>query len=167
MSLITPDFGLLFWMTLIFAILFFLLAKFGFPIITGMVEKRSERIEKSIAEAHAAEERLSNLEQEQRKVIENARLEQGRILEEAGIAKDNIISDAKARAKEEAQKIVDEGRKQALTERENAMRDLRSKIALVSVAIAGKVVRHELIPDSEQEKLIDALSKEAESEIKA
>ena len=102
MSLITPDFGLLFWMTLIFAILFFLLAKFGFPIITGMVEKRSERIEKSIAEAHAAEERLSNLEQEQRKVIENARLEQGRILEEAGIAKDNIISDAKARAKEEA-----------------------------------------------------------------
>ena len=47
------------------------------------------------------------------------------------------------------------------------MRDLRSKIALVSVAIAGKVVRHELIPDSEQEKLIDALSKEAESEIKA
>ena len=45
MSLITPDFGLLFWMTLIFAIVFFILAKFGFPMITGMVKKRSESIE--------------------------------------------------------------------------------------------------------------------------
>ena len=51
MSLITPDFGLLFWMTLIFAILFFVLAKFGFPAITGMVDKRSERINESIGKA--------------------------------------------------------------------------------------------------------------------
>ena len=43
MSLVTPDFGLLFWMTLIFAIVFFVLAKWGFPAITGMVDKRSDR----------------------------------------------------------------------------------------------------------------------------
>ena len=51
MSLITPDFGLLFWMTLIFGIVFFVLAKWGFPLITGMVDKRSDRIEQSIAKA--------------------------------------------------------------------------------------------------------------------
>ena len=44
MSLITPDFGLIFWMTLIFGIVLFLLWKFGFPAITDMVEKRTDRI---------------------------------------------------------------------------------------------------------------------------
>ena len=44
MSLVTPDFGLLFWMVVIFGIVFFLLAKFGFPIITGMVEGRNAKI---------------------------------------------------------------------------------------------------------------------------
>ena len=48
MSLITPDFGLLVWMTLIFGIVFFVLAKWGFPLITGMVDKRSDRINQSI-----------------------------------------------------------------------------------------------------------------------
>ena len=58
MSLVTPDFGLLFWMTLIFAIVFFVLAKWGFPAITGMVDKRSERINESIEKAREAEKML-------------------------------------------------------------------------------------------------------------
>ena len=76
MSLITPDFGLLFWMTLIFGIVFFLLAKFGFPVITGMVDKRRERIEKSIAAAAEAEEKLASLSQEHARMVEQTRLEQ-------------------------------------------------------------------------------------------
>lgn len=70
MSLITPDFGLLFWMTLIFAIVFFILAKFGFPMITGMVKKRSESIEKSLKEAEAARNEVKKLAREQKKLID-------------------------------------------------------------------------------------------------
>ena len=51
MNLMLPDSGLLFWMTIIFAIVFFILAKFGFPIITGMVDKRAKRIDDAIAAA--------------------------------------------------------------------------------------------------------------------
>ena len=61
MSLVTPDFGLLVWMTLIFAIVFFVLAKWGFPAITGMVDKRSERINESIEKAREAEKMLSEM----------------------------------------------------------------------------------------------------------
>ena len=46
MNLVTPDTGLLFWMVVIFGLVFLLLWKFGFPIITSMVEKRNRTIEK-------------------------------------------------------------------------------------------------------------------------
>ena len=59
MSLITPDFGLIVWMTLIFGIVFFILAKFGFPVLTDMVRKRQERIEKSIQDARDIEARMT------------------------------------------------------------------------------------------------------------
>ena len=69
MNLLLPDSGLLFWMTIIFAIVFFILAKFGFPIITGMVEKRSKRISDSLEAARIAETALANLQQEQEKLL--------------------------------------------------------------------------------------------------
>ena len=69
MNLMLPDSGLIFWMTVIFAIVFFILARFGFPIITGMVEKRNKRIADSLEAARIAEEALSGLKQEQETVI--------------------------------------------------------------------------------------------------
>ena len=83
MSLVTPDFGLLFWMVIIFGVVFFLLAKFGFPVITSMVRKRSDHIEESLKKAQAAQTALENLTEEGRKIIEEARAEQGRILKDA------------------------------------------------------------------------------------
>ena len=96
MSLITPDFGLLVWMTLIFGIVFFVLAKWGFPMITGSVEKRAQRIGESIKAAKEAEERLRNLAEEQSRMIEEARQEQSRILKEASASRDSIVEQAKA-----------------------------------------------------------------------
>ena len=86
MSLITPDFGLLVWMTLIFAIVFFVLAKFGFPAITSMVDKRSARIEDALKKADEAEKRLSGLAQEHDALMEKTKLEQSRMLKEASQA---------------------------------------------------------------------------------
>ena len=57
MSLITPDIGLLFWMVVIFGAVFFILAKWGFPVITRMVEKRSDYIRDSLAAAEKARSR--------------------------------------------------------------------------------------------------------------
>lgn len=47
-SILTPDFGLLFWMLLAFLVVFFLMAKFGFPVITKMVEERKNYIDESL-----------------------------------------------------------------------------------------------------------------------
>lgn len=161
MSLITPDFGLLFWMTLIFGIVFFLLAKFGFPMITGMVDERSKRINDSIAKAKEAEQRLASLAEEQSRMIEQTRLEQGRLLREVSESREQIIAQAKVQAEAEASKILADARVRINEERENAVRDIRRQVSLISVEVAEKIVRKELSADGAQQELLDKLVDEA------
>ena len=157
MNLMLPDSGLLFWMTIIFAIVFFILAKFGFPIITGMVDKRAKRIDEAIAAARKAEESLAGLAQEQERLLSEARTEQARILQEAAVQRDNMIVQAQEQAREEAKKIMDEAKARIQEEKEAALRDVRKEVALLSVTIAEKVVRKELSTDKGQMELIDRM----------
>ncbi len=157
MSLITPDFGLLVWMTLIFGIVFFVLAKWGFPLITGMVDKRSDRINKSIAEAHEAEKMLSDLAGRQERMIEETRREQAKILKEAAEARDKLIADAKEQARDEASKLIEEARTRIAAEKESALRDIRTEVAGLSVDVAEKVLREKLSTDEAQLALIDKM----------
>ena len=160
MNLMLPDSGLLFWMTIIFAIVFFILAKFGFPIITGMVDKRAKRIDDAIAAARKAEESLAGLAKEQERLLAEARAEQAHILQEAAAQRDNMIAQAQEQAKEEAKKIMDEAKVRIQEEKEAALRDVRKEVAIMSVAIAEEVVRKELSTDKGQMELIDRMIEE-------
>lgn len=163
MSLITPDFGLLVWMTLIFGIVFFVLAKWGFPMITGSVEKRAQRINDSIKAAKEAEEKLRNLAEEQSRMIEETRQEQSRILKEAAASRDSIVEQAKVQAREEASRILDQARTQIAAEKESALRDVRKEVALLSVSVAEKVLKASLSDGAEQSALVDRLVDEVSS----
>lgn len=152
-----PDSGLLFWMTIIFAILFFVLAKFGFPIITGMVEKRNRRIDDALAAARKAEDALAHLSQEQERLISEAKAEQTRMLREAAQQRDDMLSRARDEAREEAEAIMKEAKERIREEKEAALRDVRREVALMSVSIAEKVVRKEISSEKGQLELIDRL----------
>ena len=110
MSLLLPDTGLLFWMVIIFAIVFFILAKFGFPVITKMLDKRRDYIDSSLRLAREADEKMGRMMEEQSRMIAQAREEQNRILKEAAQARDNIVRKAQEQAQDEARKILDEAR---------------------------------------------------------
>ncbi len=161
MSLVTPDFGLLFWMVLIFGAVFFVLAKFGFPVITSMVQKRSDHIEDSLRKAQEAQDRLEGLAAEQVKMIEQTRQEQKRILKEASDARDSIIASAKQQAQEEASKIIEHAKTEIAAERETALRDICRQVSLVSVQVAEKIVRKDLETSAEQLSLLDRMVSEA------
>lgn len=163
MSLITPDFGLLVWMTLIFGIVFFVLAKWGFPMITDSVQKRADRINESIKKAKEAEESLRNLASEQDALVEKARKEQAKIMKEAAASRDALIEQAKVQARDEAAKIIDQARTQIAAEKESALRDVRKEVAMLSVAVAEKVMRKDLAQDSGRDELLRRLVDEIAS----
>ena len=157
MNLMLPDTGLLFWMTVIFAIVVFILAKFGFPIISGMVDKRNKRISDSLEAARIAEEASSHLTEEQERIISETRAEQSRLLQEAAAEREKIIAQAQQQAVVEAQKIMDDAKLRINQEKEAAMKELRNEVAKMSLAIAETVVRKDLSSDKEQKQLIDKL----------
>ena len=163
MDLMLPDSGLLFWMTVIFGLVLFILAKFGFPMITGMVEKRNKRISDSLEAARIAEEALANLQQEQERLISETRSEQARLMQEAAAERDRMIAQAQAQARAEAQKIMDDARERINEEKEAVMKEIRNEVAKVSLSIAEKVVRKDLSSDASQKELVDKLINELEN----
>ena len=161
MSLITPDFGLLFWMVVIFGLVFFLLAKFGFPVITQAVQKRSDHIAESLKAADEAEARLAGMAEEHARMLEETRLEQSRILKEASEARASIIAQAREEAQQEAAKVLEHAKVEIAAERESAIRDFRRQVAMISVEVAEKIVRKDLEGDGGQLALIDRMVDEA------
>lgn len=161
MNLVTPEFGLLFWMVVIFGLVFFLLAKFGFPIITDMVDKRSAKIAQALKDADAIEARMADWKLEQAQMMDQARKQQAAILREASETKAKILSDARAQARSEADKILSDAKLQIAAEKESALADVRKEIALLGVQVAEKVLRQELSDEANQRSFIDQLVDEA------
>ena len=161
MSLITPDIGLLFWMVVIFGVVFFILAKWGFPVITRMVEKRSDHIRDSLAAAEKARLELESFASEQQKILDQTRAEQGKMLAEASRTREEILNRAKEEAAAESAKILQKTREEITAEKEAALSELRSEVSSLSVAVAEKILRKELQPDAEQLAFMDRLADEA------
>ena len=157
MSLITPDFGLIFWMTLIFAIVFFIVAKFGFPVITGMAGKRADKIAEGLRKAEEAEKRFEELSQSCESMLSQTREKQAAMLKEASAQSEQIVAKAKLQAQDEAAKLLENARVQIRAEKESAMREMRRELAGISVSIAEKVVRRELSSDQAHTDYLNTL----------
>ena len=157
MSLLVPDSGLLFWMVLSFGIVFVVLAKFGFPVITKMVEERNRYIDHSLSVAREAHEQLANIKAEGESILAQANEEQVRILKEATIARERIVHEAREQARMEGNRLMKEVRHQIQMEKEDAIRDIRRQVAILSVDIAEKVLRKNLDTNQEQMQMIDRM----------
>ncbi len=163
-SILTPDLGLLVWMLLAFLVVFFVLAKFGFPVITNMVEARKKYIDESLKNAHEAAERLANIQQESEAMVQKAREEQATILKDAATTRDAILEDARTKARKEAERILGEAAVQIENEKQASLREIRSQVTRLSVEIAGKVLRQNLQGDRQQMQLIGRILDEMQSE---
>ena len=157
MGLLTPDPGLLFWMIIVFGVVFFILAKYGFPVIIRMVEDRKAYIDQSLKAAREANEKLASVKQEGERILAQANEEQVRILNEAAATRDRIVNEAKERVRIEGDRLMEEMKKQIETEKESAIRDIRRQVAVLSVGIAEKVMRSKLADEKEQMALIDRM----------
>jgi len=157
MSLITPDFGLFFWMTVVFLVVLFILWKWGFPVIVKMVDERKAFIDESLKKAHEANERLANIQKEGESILQEAREKQAQILREAAQTRDAIVEQAQDKARSEGARLLDEARAAIDQEKKAAIADIRQQVATLSVEIAEKVLRANLKDDKSQMDLIDRM----------
>ena len=157
MFLLTPDSGLIFWMLIAFGVVFFVLAKYGWPVITKMIDSRKQYIDESLENARKANERLAQLQEETAKMLKQAQEQQSKILAEAVEMRNLIVENAKTEATNEGQKLLQEAKQQIAQEKESAIRDIRREVGVLSVEIAEKVLRQNLQNDDDQMAMIDRM----------
>lgn len=163
MSLITPDFGLLFWMLLCFGIVFGVLAKFGFPIITRSVEERREHIEQSLKAADEANQRLATVHAEADKLIQESQARQAEILKKAAADGEKIIQSAREKAEAETAKQMEIAKSQIETAKQKALGEIQSTVAMLSVEVSERILRAQLSDKNSSASFINKMIEEAEN----
>lgn len=126
MDLVTPEFGLIFWTSITFLVLLFILKKFAWKPILGAVSEREKGIKDALASAVEARKEMENLQADNERILKEARAEREAMLKDARELKNKMIDDAKQDAKIEANKLITQA--QAAIEAEKKSCDCRFKI---------------------------------------
>lgn len=162
MELFSPDFGLVFWMFVFFAILFLALRKFAWPYILKTVDERAELIDKGVEYAQCAKEQLDKARENAENVLTEARRQQADMLREADRMKTQIIEEARVAAQAEAQKVMDNAKVQIQQQQKEAQLQFRNQVSDFALQIAAKVVKTEMADDKAQKALAVKLLDEIE-----
>ena len=160
-----PDAGLLFWMLLAFSVVFFVLYKYGFPIITSLIEARKQYIDDALKGAKEANEKIADIERQCDSLLEEARQRQVEILREATAAREQIIKEAHEKADAESVKLITAAKQEIERQREDALNAVREEAAKIAVAVAEKILRRELAGEQRQQEYIEKLVDETKGEI--
>ena len=152
--LISPGIGTFFWMLVSFAILAFILKKWGWPMILEALHKREEAITVSLNEAAKAREEMKHLVAHNEELLRQAKIERDEMLRSARLTSEQIVEDARNKATEEANRIIDTARENINYEKLKAMHELKNQIANLSIEISEKLLGAELSDKAKADALI-------------
>ena len=163
MELFKPEFGLVFWMFLAFACLYFILAKWAWPFIIKSMDERAKLIDEGVAYAQEAKSKLDNAKRDADALVADARKQQADILRDAAKMKTEIIEQAKAEAAVEAKKVTDAAQVSIEQARKESEHQLRQDVGAYALQIAEQVIRRNMSDDKAQRELVKKLLTEVES----
>ncbi|MCP4484058.1 MAG: F0F1 ATP synthase subunit B [Flavobacteriaceae bacterium] len=149
------SFGLFFWQMLLFLLLLFLLKKFAWKPILNALNDREEGIKNALESAENAKLEMQNLQADNQKLLQEARVEREAMIKEARDIKEKMISDAKEEAKSEADKMITNAQAAIESEKKSAIADIKNQVANLSIDIAEKVVKNELSNKDKQLQLVE------------
>ena len=157
MELVTPGIGLLFWMTLSFGLLLFVLGKYAWKPILKAIHEREDSIETALHSAEKAREDMLLLKADNEVLLKQAREERDAMLRDARKMKEDILEEARGKANEQGQRIIETARESIQFEKMAAITELKNQIAMFSIEIAEKVIEQELSDKEKQKKFTEKL----------
>ncbi len=155
MEIFLPELGLFVWTILAFGVFLFIMKKFAWKPLIGMLNDREQSIAEALSMAEKSRKEYAELELMQKKMIQEAEEERIKLIQEARSEKAQIIAEAKEEAIRNANRIVENAKQELLHERERAMSELKNEIAKFSIQIAELILKQKLDNDKAQQKLID------------
>ncbi|MCA6078309.1 F0F1 ATP synthase subunit B [Fulvivirga sedimenti] len=161
MELLTPGTGLIIWQTIIFLLLFFLLAKFAWKPILSSLKIREESIQSALDAAEKAKDEMAKLQADNKKMMDEARVERDAILKEARDVANNIKEEAKNDAAKQTEKMIADAKLAINTEKQAAMSDVKNQVAGLVLEVTENILRERLQDDKAQTALIEKYVKDA------
>lgn len=162
MDLFNPSIGLVIWSSIVFLILFFVLAKFGWGPVMAGIKEREQSIEDALNKAELAKQEMSRLTAQNEDLMKQAREERDAMLKEAKALKDGIVNEAKTQAQTEGAKLIEKARIEIENQKKAALAELKGQVSSLSIEIAERVLRNQLSDRSKQEELVSGLLKDVE-----
>ncbi len=150
-------FGLFFWQLIIFVGLIFLLRKFAWKPILDSVNEREEGIKNALLSAENAKKEMQNLQSDNQRILQEARLERDTMLKEAREMKEKMIADSKNEAQAQGLKMIEQAKAAIQSEKNAAMADLKAQVSNLSIEIAEKLLKSELANKQTQTQLVEKL----------
>ncbi len=157
-DLVTPSIGLLFWSTVAFAILFFVLKKMAWKPMLSAISEREQNIEDAISKADKLKVEMAQMASENEALMQKTREERAVMIKEAKETADKMVADAKDKAKAEYDRIVGDAQAAILQQKNAALIDVKNQLGSLVIEVSEKILRKELSNKSEQESYINELA---------
>ncbi len=163
MALFKPEFGLVFWMLVVFLIILAILAKYAWPVIIRSIEQRAEFIDQGVKYTREAKQRLEEVEVQVQQLLADARKKQLESLQETERMRQELIENARKQASVEAEKLMQDAHLSIEQAKREAELQIRKQVGHLSLEIAEKLLRQDLSQDVAQVELIGKMLDELES----
>jgi F-type H+-transporting ATPase subunit b len=146
--------GLMVWTIIAFGFTFFLLRRFAFGPIQGIIDQRRDRIREALDEADKARQEARQLRELTTKEREEAKADREQILEESRRQAQALFQQAREKADEDLRERLDKNQEELEAENRRIQAQIRRDVVELTLLAAEKVTGKTLDAD-DQRRLID------------
>jgi len=146
-----------------FVIMLFVLWRYVLPVVTDMVKKRQDEVQRQVDEAEEATRKLNDAQLRFDNAVQQAEAEAARIRDDARADATRIREELTAQAEADVERMLQRGQDQLAAQRDQVVRGLRAELGGASLELAERTVRKELEDDSARSASVDSFLSEIES----
>ena len=144
-----------------FLIVFFILKKFAFASILGIIDQRRKTVEDEFSGLERKKKELEGLEKEYRARLEHIDREARERIQEASKIGMELAKDIQDKARQDTQKLFERSKAEIEQDIVKARLGMRDEIVEISSLMTEKILREKL-DAREHEKMVDKFIKELE-----
>lgn len=153
-ALMTPEWGTIFWTTLTFLIVVFILGRWAWPPLMGAVDARARSIGDSLEQARREREEAQKLIEEQRALMAEARRERAEAVAQGRRDAEAVKAELLLEASRQREQMIQKAQSQIEASLQQAKGQLRSLTADLAIRAAEKLLSKNL-DDPTQRKLVE------------
>jgi F-type H+-transporting ATPase subunit b len=161
-AVLIPDMNEFIPMLIAFIIILIILAKFGWPVIDGIVTKRENTIREALKQSEEAKVESERVRAEYKKELADAKAQAAQVVAEARETGEAVKAEITQKAQAEAADMITKAKATIEAEKKAAIAELQASIADTSVDVAARLIGEDLT-EGEHRAIIERYVKEAGS----